>query len=59
MKNKSDTNAVQKEEPIGNQSPTNNYMEELSMDDLAKKALDETIRDGGAFASENSNQFKQ
>ncbi|WP_053363339.1 hypothetical protein [Bacillus sp. FJAT-27251] len=36
-----------------------NYNEEMSMEQLAKKALEETIRDGGAFARENPDQFKQ
>ncbi|HWO78269.1 MAG TPA: hypothetical protein VNM69_20585 [Bacillus sp. (in: firmicutes)] len=35
------------------------FNEEISAESLAKKALDETIRDGGAFASENPNRFKQ
>lgn len=40
-------------------SHSQEFKEELSMDNLAKKALDETLRDGGAFARENSNHFKQ
>jgi hypothetical protein len=35
------------------------YNEEISMEQLAKKALEETIREGGAFAQENQEQFKQ
>lgn len=35
------------------------FNEEMSMEQLAKKALAETIRDGGAFARENSDPFKK
>jgi len=36
-----------------------NYNEEISMETLAKQALEQTIKEGGAFARENSDQFKQ
>jgi hypothetical protein len=29
------------------------------MEKLAKKALEETLQDGGAFAKDNPDQFKQ
>ncbi|WP_299093280.1 hypothetical protein [uncultured Metabacillus sp.] len=35
------------------------YKEEMSMENLAKEALAKTIREGGAFARENSDRFKQ
>ncbi|MCM3163345.1 hypothetical protein KDJ21_019225 [Metabacillus litoralis] len=40
-------------------SQAQNYNEEISMEILAKQALDQTIKEGGAFARENSDQFKQ
>lgn len=33
--------------------------EDIDMEKLARDALAETIRDGGAFAKENPEQFKQ
>ncbi|MFT4415784.1 hypothetical protein ACLM5H_18145 [Fredinandcohnia humi] len=42
-----------------NPSRNQGYMEEMSIENLAKKALAETIRDGGAFAKENPDRFKQ
>lgn len=41
-------------------SPDNQrlYNDEQKIENLAKEALAETIRDGGAFARENSNRFK-
>lgn len=35
------------------------FSEEINVDNLAKEALAKTIREGGAFARENSNQFRQ
>ena len=42
-----------------NPSPEKGFKEETSMEKLAKEALEETIREGGAFASENPNQFEE
>ncbi|SEN85604.1 hypothetical protein SAMN05192533_12331 [Mesobacillus persicus] len=42
-----------------NTSRNRGFNEEMSMEQLAKKALAETIRDGGAFARENSDAFKK
>ncbi|WP_176551095.1 hypothetical protein [Bacillus sp. AFS040349] len=43
----------------GYSSQSQKYNEEISMETLAKQALDQTIKEGGAFARENSDQFKQ
>ncbi|MGM7723691.1 hypothetical protein [Metabacillus sp. Hm71] len=44
-----------------NVSPSNRqrFKEEISMENLAKEALAKTIREGGAFAREKSDQIKQ
>ena len=42
-----------------NTSPTPQYNEEMSMEMLAEHALAETLREGGAFARQNNERFKQ
>lgn len=40
-------------------SPQNQNDEEISAELLAERALSETLREGGAFASENEERFKK
>lgn len=42
-----------------NTSPKPQYNEEMSMEMLAERALAETLREGGAFARQNNERFKQ
>ncbi len=42
-----------------NTSSQKQYKEEMSMEMLAERALAETLREGGAFARQNNERFKQ
>lgn len=59
MTNESGTRSELKGKSAVNPSHQQGFKEEISIENLTKEALAETIREGGAFARENSDQFKQ
>ncbi|MET3699573.1 hypothetical protein SAMN05877753_11245 [Bacillus oleivorans] len=59
MTNESGSKSELKGKSAVDPSGQKKYKEEISAENLAKEALAETIREGGAFARENPDQFKQ
>jgi hypothetical protein len=59
MTNESGTRSELKGKSAVGPSYQQGFKEEISMESLTKQALAETIREGGAFARESSDQFKQ
>lgn len=59
MANKSGKNKEESLDPtVASSHQQPGFSEEIGMEALSKKALEETKREGGAFASENANRFR-